>query len=103
MTQPMPNDSTGGAPQGKADGNDNRSRLGVIASGVGVALLLAFVLQNSNKVEVHVLFWTFTWPLWLVIIIAAALGALVWFGAGVLRRHRRRANRREKRHEDRRN
>ena len=67
-----------------------------------MALLLAFVLQNSNKVEVKVLFWTFTWPLWLVIIIAAVLGALVWFGAGVLRRHRRRANCREKRREGRR-
>jgi hypothetical protein len=34
---------------------------------------------------------------WLLILVAALFGALVWFGLGVLRRHRRRVERREER------
>jgi uncharacterized integral membrane protein len=35
-----------------------------------------------------------TWPLWLVILISALLGALIWFGLGVMRRRSRRKARR---------
>jgi uncharacterized integral membrane protein len=40
------------------------------------------------------LFWTFTWPLWWYTIMTAQFGALVWFELGVMRRHRRRVERR---------
>lgn len=70
---------------------------GAIASIGGAALLLAFVLQNRQDVSVDFLFWTFTWPLYLLTIVSAVLGAVVWFGLGVLRRHRRRKDRREDR------
>ena len=43
------------------------------------------------------LFWSFTWPLWLLTVASALLGALVWFGLGVMRRHRRRKERRQDR------
>ena len=70
---------------------------GAIASLVGVGVLLVFVLQNTQDVRFHFLFLNFTWPLWLYTIVTALFGALVWFGLGVMRRHRRRKERREDR------
>lgn len=68
---------------------------GVIAALAGGGVLLIFVLQNTEDVRFDFLFWHFTWPLWLYTIVVALFGALVWFGLGVLRRHRRRKERRE--------
>ena len=39
-----------------------------------------FVVQNTEQVQFRFLFLTFTWPLWLYTVLAAAFGALVWFG-----------------------
>ena len=89
MTQETPGVSTSG--QGR------RISGGAIASLTGVGLLLAFMLQNTEEVRLDFLFWSFTWPLWLLTIVSALLGALVWFGLGVMRRHRRRKERREDR------
>jgi len=80
-----------------AQGQGRRIGAGAIASIGGVGLLLAFVLQNTQDVSIDFLFWTFTWPLWLLTIVSALLGAIVWFGLGVLRRHRRRVERRRDR------
>lgn len=74
-----------------------RLGLGAIASITGVGLLLIFILQNRETVELHFLFWTFDWPLWLLILASALLGALAWFGLGMLRRHQRRKARRDNR------
>jgi uncharacterized integral membrane protein len=63
--------------------------------GAGAAALLIFIIQNRQDVRFHFLIADFTWPLWLYTIFIAAIGALVWFGLGVLRRHRRRVDRRE--------
>jgi uncharacterized integral membrane protein len=81
-----------------SNGDGGRSaRLGggAIASLSGVALLVIFMVQNTEKIRLHFLVWTFTWPLWLFTLITAIFGAVVWFGLGVLRRHRRRVARRE--------
>jgi uncharacterized integral membrane protein len=67
---------------------------GAIASLSGVAALALFMAQNTDDVTVKFLFWDFTWPVWLLTLFAALVGALVWFGLGVLRRHRRRKARR---------
>lgn len=67
---------------------------GAIASLGGLALLVIFMLQNRDDVGIDFLAWGFTWPLWLVILVSALVGAFVWFGLGVLRRHRRRKERR---------
>ena len=72
---------------------------GAIASLVGVALLIIFMIQNTARVTLYFLFWNFTWPLWLLTLVTALVGALVWFGIGVMRRHRRRTSRREGRHD----
>ena len=67
---------------------------GVIATGSGAGLLGVFMVQNTDDVAVNFLFWDVTWPVWLLALGSAALGALVWFGAGVVRRSRRRRARR---------
>jgi uncharacterized integral membrane protein len=68
-----------------------------ILSLLGVAVLAIFVVQNTDDVRFNFLWIDFTWPLWLYTIIVALCGALVWFGMGVMRRHRRRVERREER------
>jgi len=70
---------------------------GAIASLTGVGVLIIFMIQNTEDVTLHFLVWNFTWPLWLFTIVTAVFGALVWFGLGVLRRHRRRKARRDDR------
>ncbi len=67
---------------------------GAIASLTGAGLLLVFMLQNTEDVTLNFLIWDFTWPLWLLIIVSAVFGAMVWLGLGVMRRHRRRKERR---------
>jgi uncharacterized integral membrane protein len=86
-------DIVDGVPQGES----RRIGGGAIASIGGIALLLIFILQNRHDVSLDFLFWTFTWPLYLLTIVSAVLGAFVWFGLGVLRRHRRRKERRQDR------
>lgn len=67
---------------------------GATASLVGLAVLVIFVVQNTEDVRFDFLVFSFTWPLWLYTVVTAVFGALVWFGLGVLRRHRRRRARR---------
>jgi uncharacterized integral membrane protein len=68
-----------------------------IVSLVGVAVLLIFIFQNTEDVSLHFLVFNFRWPLWLYTIVVAVFGAVVWIGLGVMRRHRRRKERRAER------
>ena len=86
-----PDESTSPQAEGRRLGG------GAIASLTGVGLLVIFMLQNTESVRLDFLFWSFTWPLWLLTLASAVLGAFVWFGIGVLRRHRRRKERRQDR------
>jgi len=70
---------------------------GAIASLGGVAALVIFMLQNTDDVTIEFLAWDFSWPVWLLTLVSALVGALIWFGMGVLRRHRRRVARRDDR------
>lgn len=70
-----------------------------IAGGSGIAALLVFILQNTDDVPVTFLFWDFTWPVWLLIVVSATLGAAIWLALGILRRHRRRKARRAARND----
>jgi uncharacterized integral membrane protein len=85
MAQDSPGDGGGGG--GRLGG-------GAIASLIGVGLLVVFMVQNREKITLHFLAWNFTWPLWVFTLVIALVGALVWFGLGVIRRHRRRRARR---------
>lgn len=71
---------------------------GAITGLTGVGLLLAFMIQNTQDVRIDFLFWSFHWPLWLYTFVIALIGAFMWVGLGVLRRHRRRKARREGRY-----
>lgn len=82
--------------QPQADGSGGLSG-GAIASLGGIAVLVLFIVQNTEDVRFHFLFLDFTWPLWIYTIVVALFGALVWFGLGVMRRHRRRKERRDNR------
>lgn len=83
--------------QGETKQAGRRLGGGAIASLFGLAVVLIFVIQNREDVKFHFLGWSFIWPLWLYTIVMALFGALVWFGVGVMRRHRRRGERREDR------
>ena len=91
MVQESPSDSTKPPTQGR------RLGAGAIASLSGLGLLLIFMVQNTQRVRLDFVFWTFTWPLWLLTMASALLGATVWLGLGVMRRHRRRKERRQAR------
>jgi uncharacterized integral membrane protein len=80
-------------PTGTAS-NGARLSGGAVAALSGGGLLVVFMAQNTQDVTLQFLFWSFTWPLWLLILVTATLGALVWIGLGVVRRHRRRVARR---------
>jgi uncharacterized integral membrane protein len=71
---------------------DGRTGLGAgaIATIVGLALLIVFMVQNTERVAVSFLFWDLEWPVWLMVLGAALLGAIVLYGLGVVRRHRQR-------------
>ena len=93
MTQQIGDGST--TPGGEQEGL--RLGAGAIGTLAGVAALVIFMVQNTDDVTVQFLVWDFTWPVWLLVLVAALIGAAVWFGVGVLRRHRRRSERRESR------
>jgi uncharacterized integral membrane protein len=82
-----------------ADAQSDGRRLGAgaIASLAGLAVLLIFIIQNRGDVEFRFLFLSFSWPLWLYTTATALVGALVWFGLGLVRRRRRRVERRQDR------
>lgn len=79
-------------------GNDDQRGLslglGAITSISGIAALVIFMAQNTADVTVTFFFWDFTWPLWLLTLVTAVFGAIVWFGLGVIRRRKRRKARR---------
>jgi uncharacterized integral membrane protein len=89
----MKSSDEGTSPQ--AEGR--RLGAGAIASLTGAGLLVIFMIQNTESVRLDFLVWSFTWPLWLLTMASAVLGAFVWFGFGVVRRHRRRKERRQDR------
>jgi uncharacterized integral membrane protein len=93
MVQQSSDDST--SPQAEQRGV--RLGGGAIASLTGAAALIIFMVQNTDDVTVSFLVWEFTWPVWLLILVSALIGSIVWIGLGVLRRHRRRKDRREDR------
>jgi uncharacterized integral membrane protein len=81
------------------DGGNDGARLGAgaIASIVGLVALVVFMLQNRDETNLNFLMFEVTWPLWLTILVSALLGALIWFGLGVMRRRSRRKERRANR------
>lgn len=84
-------------PPPPTDGKGLRVGVGAIASGLGIAALIVFMVQNTDDVRVEFLAWHFTLSVWLLTLISAVVGAVVWIGVGIVRRHRRRKERRQAR------
>jgi uncharacterized integral membrane protein len=80
-----------------SDGDGRKLGGGAIATLGGLGVLAIFMLQNTQDANVEFLVWDFTWPVWLLVLVSASLGAFVWIGLGILRRHRRRKERRQDR------
>jgi len=93
----MAQSSLGDTTSGGVERRSLRLSGGAIASLTGVGALAVFMIQNTDDVTAEFLLWDFTCPLWLLVLVSALVGALVWLGFGVLRRHRRRTARRESR------
>lgn len=53
------------------------------------ALFVGFLLQNSEDVTVEFLWWETSLPRWLILIMAALAGIVIWELSGYLRRRRR--------------
>jgi uncharacterized integral membrane protein len=92
MVQQSPTPASAPGPETSA--STSRLSAGLVATLVGIGLIVVLMVQNTQDVTLHLLFWDVTWPLWLYTPVVAVLGALVWIGLGVLRRHRRRVARR---------
>ena len=68
---------------------------------VAVALvILIFIAQNAQEVEVDIAFATITTPLFFVIVLSAALGALIGWLLPHVRRDRRRERAERDRHDN---
>jgi uncharacterized integral membrane protein len=52
-------------------------------------LFIGFLLVNSEDVVVEFLWWDGSLPLWLILVISALTGIVIWELAGYLRRRRR--------------
>ena len=75
-----------------ADRNDPPVRDGVsrplVASVVLGVLVLVLAIQNSEKIRLHLLFWTVTTPAFGLVAISGGLGAAVGWAVVTLWRHR---------------
>ena len=69
----------------RKEGHGPRYYLAILA----IVLFAIFVLQNSQDVEINILFVKTTTPLFLAILIAGALGAVIGWALPHLRRGRR--------------
>jgi uncharacterized integral membrane protein len=69
----------------------------LIGGGILLVLLLIFIFQNTADTQFKFLFWSFTLPLWLVLVITALVAFVIGQFALMWRRHKRRQARRDAR------
>ena len=74
-TTPSPDPS--GRRTGDGDGRDTRDIVRLVVLVVGLILLVAFVIGNSNSVDVNFLFFSHRSSLIWVILISALLGVVI--------------------------
>jgi uncharacterized integral membrane protein len=83
---------TQGSSQGSSGGNGF-----LIGGGILLVLLLLFIFQNTADTTFKYLFWSFTLPLWLGLVITAVAAFVIGQFALMWRRHKRRQARRDSR------
>lgn len=76
-----------------SDGHDRRLIMRLLVAAAVVVLAVLFVVQNNDRVEMSFVFFTVTTRLWVGLLVALVLGALLGQAAEALwaRRKRRRA------------
>lgn len=70
---------------------DDSSGISPTLIGLVVAVVLAviFIVQNQDETTIDLLFWSFNTAVWVAIVIALVLGALLgWLGMKIIRRRR---------------
>jgi uncharacterized integral membrane protein len=87
---------------GRAGGQaGSPTRFVMPAVGILIAVIvLAFILQNRGPVKLTWLFWSFSWPLWLLLVVTIGLSLIAGQIMLMVRRHRRRVARRAVRRGD---
>ena len=70
-------------------GEERKTNWRAWAIGLLIAVVLIVALQNSQQVQVEVLFVTIDAPLIITLLVAVGIGALIGYVAPVMRRHRR--------------
>jgi len=81
----------------------SKSPMRFVMPGIVVVIaiaVVAFIVQNRSSVKLAWLFWSFSWPLWLLLIVTIGLSLLAGQLVLMLRRHRRRVARRAARRGD---
>ena len=68
---------TSGAGRARGAMRDNREIIRLVVGGLGLVVLIAFVVGNSNDVKVNFIFANATTSLIWVILVSAVLGVLV--------------------------
>ncbi|MFV0308323.1 MAG: lipopolysaccharide assembly LapA domain-containing protein [Desertimonas sp.] len=71
---------------------DGSSGISPTLIGLVVAAIVAviFIVQNREDTSIDLLFWTFDTAVWVAIVIALILGALLgWLGQRIVRRRRK--------------
>ena len=72
-----------------ADGEGSRSTAGLVGLGLAALALFAFVVQNTEETRFNWLMIEITMPLWLALVIAAVLGAVIANLGGWMMRRRK--------------
>lgn len=73
----------------KASGTEQLRRFGPSALIAIVAIL--FIFQNTEEANFEFLWFNFQWPLWIVLVIAMLVGAVLFWGIARRRRKRKAA------------
>jgi uncharacterized integral membrane protein len=55
---------------------------------LAIAALL-FIVQNTESVRFNLLWFEFRWPLWIMLVVFMAIGAVVFYGVARRRRSRK--------------
>ena len=81
----------------QGSGSEKSGGNGFLIGGGILLVLLLFIFQNTADTTFKYLFWEFTLPLWLGLLITAIVEFVVGQFALMLRRHKRRQSRRDAR------
>ncbi|MEA2057595.1 MAG: lipopolysaccharide assembly protein LapA domain-containing protein [Actinomycetota bacterium] len=78
-------------PENVAEGVERqRNIFAVVTAGIVGFVLLVFIFQNTDSVEVQWLFLSLSMPLWVLIVLVLVLGAtLGWIVRWLMRRRKR--------------